>query len=442
MNLQASFNIEEHLLYYPDQINMRKPIWIVNDILEVDAVRGNAAALPYLDKDSIHGCAEFFSKFPAVFVAVSDEKQALQLADLLQENVFGLTVLLPRKGAFGDKLSVRDVFSCGGAGAVDHLIFDAVERPARGLLDMSAVNDEDPTTLPAVLSGLRELDAAIGGFYSGELSVWTGKRGGGKSTFLSQVLLEAIDQGHSVCAFSGELTAQRFKHWISQQAAGPQNLIPKQDLLSGKLIYTVPPAIQKQIDIWWKGRFFLYDNAAGADEDAIIALFELAARRYGCCVFLVDNLMMTRFSFDRDSDFYRAQSGFVSRLSGFAKKFGVHVHLVAHPRKSENSRTLDADDVGGSADITNKADNVFSLVRLSEEDAANQSFQTVLRILKNRSYGSTSSFGLNYNIESRRFYKALTGNPNRAYGWNTHKQEFIEIPNGGDMPQKGINNHE
>ena len=45
----------------------------------------------------------------------------------------------------------------------------------------------------------------------------------------------------------------------------------------------------------------------------------------------------------------------------FAKKNEVHVHLVAHPRKGDNDKKklLTADDIGGSADITNRADNAF-----------------------------------------------------------------------------------
>ena len=83
-----------------------------------------------------------------------------------------------------------------------------------------------------------------------------------------------------------------------------------QDRWSGKEFFSVSPLIQKRIDEWWKGKFFLYDNrlASASDEDSILSVFEYTARRYGCCVFLVDNLMTARFSTSADRDFYRAQS--------------------------------------------------------------------------------------------------------------------------------------
>jgi twinkle protein len=96
----------------------------------------------------------------------------------------------------------------------------------------------------------------------------------------------------------------------------------------------------------------------------------------------VDNLMTARFSTSADRDFFRAQSNFTGRLVEFAKKFEVHVHLVAHPRKSQGA--LEADDVSGSGDITNRADNVFSLDRLDEKDAQMKGYTAALKVLKNR----------------------------------------------------------
>ena len=68
------------------------------------------------------------------------------------------------------------------------------------------------------------------------------------------------------------------------------------------------------------------------------------------------------FCRSREGDYFRAQSNFAGRLVQFAKTRGVHVHLVAHPRKSDKTRKhLSSDDVGGSGDLTNRADNVFIL---------------------------------------------------------------------------------
>ena len=94
----------------------------------------------------------------------------------------------------------------------------------QGVLDLAEVKLDQSLDARRVLSGFRALDAGIGGFSAGELSVWTGKRGAGKSTLLSQLLLEAVNQGHRVCAYSGELPARQFKLVMLQQAAGPDRV--------------------------------------------------------------------------------------------------------------------------------------------------------------------------------------------------------------------------
>ena len=122
----------------------------------------------------------------------------------------------------------------------------------------------------------------------------------------------------------------------------------------------------------------------------------------------------------------------------FAKRSEVHVHLVAHPRKTESGRALEADDIGGSGDVSNRTDNAFSLTRLSDQDAETRGFQTVLRVLKNRSFGELISIGLDYEPASRRFFKAGTGNPNRQYGWAlSGHQQIIELPEESATPFEG-----
>src|SRR5699024_7745349 len=157
-------------------------------------------------------------------------------------------------------------------------------------------------------------------------------------------LLEAIDQGETVCAYSGELPAWKFKYWASLQAAGPQNIRVSRDKLSGKDIPQPTPVAQRTTDEWRRGSFLPHDIGTSTYHDAasILRVFRYAHRRYGAKVYLVDNLMTARFR-GSDRDFYRAQSEFVAELASFAHDNNVHVHLVAHPRKTD--RIDDSDEV-------------------------------------------------------------------------------------------------
>ena len=429
------FDAAQWLTYFPEHMDTRKSLWLVRDALDVDTLKENVFSLSIGSEAKDLGKAEpFLASFPSVFIALADPDMVQTVSEMLEEYAPSVPVLLPRKGAFQGCANCREVLAAGGEKRLSQLMMGAIERPAAGLLDMAEVERVDPMSQPSVLSGIQTLDASTGGFFAGELSVWTGKRGAGKSTLLGQVLLNAIDQGQRVCAYSGELSAWRFKDWISMQAAGSTHLTEQRDPFSGKLFYQIDPSIRPLLDDWWRGQFFLYDNkvASASDEDSILKTFEYAVRRYGCSVFLVDNLMSARFRAMRDSDFFRAQSSFTGRLVEFAKKHEVHIHLVAHPRKT--SSRLEADDVGGSGDITNLADNVFSLERLDAVSAEEKGYDTVLTVLKNRSFGSTVSVGMSFDPRTRRF--ARPHELEKVYGWDRAAKQvtFKEIEDHGDMP--------
>ena len=79
------------------------------------------------------------------------------------------------------------VSAYGSAHLLD-ILAGAEELPAYGILNLAQVARRDLRKVPRVLSRFPVLDRGIGGFFSGELSVWTGKRGVGKSTILGQLL--------------------------------------------------------------------------------------------------------------------------------------------------------------------------------------------------------------------------------------------------------------
>lgn len=420
------------LIYEPRLIDPALPsgLWFCEDAEAVQVVGTNAVCLPLVGEwNDINRCKTFFEQFPyVVIVAINDAKRE-KMVEELRMRLSYMPLLVARKSRFKGCRTLREFYGNFGHEAVEYLLTGAEEFPAYGLLNLAEVKRPTLSLSGRTLSHIPELDRAIGGFYAGELSVWTGKRGGGKSTLLGQILLQAMDQGHFVCAYSGELPAHVFKQWISLQAAGPGNITAHEDKATGKTFYTVPPNIQQRIDQWMDRRFFLYDLSIGSahDEDSILSVFEMAHRCYGCDVFLADNLMTARLKAVKDADYYRAQSNFTGRLVEFSKHFNVHVHLVAHPRKSKGS--LEADDVSGSGEIVNRADNAFSLSRTQEGDLGKAGFQCGLDVLKNRAFGSQVSIGLDFEETSRRLYKSGTGNPGWRFGWEFDgEQQMVELP--------------
>lgn len=399
-------------------------LWWCPEPDDIQAWPINSVCLSAFAKwEDVKHVKDWICTYKAVLAASPDRS----FIDKVREHVPWLPILSPRPDAFGSYKSVAQlVEACGTAELERRLMYGVILEPSSGLLNLADIKPRNLLDVPRTLSGFKMLDKHLGGFRDGELTVWTGKRGEGKSTITGQILLEAVDQGHKVCAYSGELDGHRFKAWIIAQAAGPGNLEELQDPQTGGSVYIVPDGISKMIDEWWDRKFYLYNLSISSahDEDSILAEFEYAHRCLNCNVFLTDNAMSVRFK--NSEDYYRAQSAFVNRLADFAKTTETHVHLISHPRKLQSGKHIeDSDEISGSGDISNYADNVISVRRLPEPDIED-GHDAELTILKTRENGIKGKIGLCFDVPSRRFYD-IGGSPDKKYGWEyMGKQEFAE----------------
>jgi twinkle protein len=300
-----------------------------------------------------------------------------------------------------------------GKDAIVKAIETAKEIPTNGIIDMADVTPLDITKLQVVSSGIQAFDQATGGFMLGDLSVWTGKRGEGKSTLLSQIMIESVNVDKKVCCYSGEMRADRFQYWCHLQMAGKSNITSYFDKARGKETYFVNKEITETMKRWYRGKFYLYDNniVQNSEESSILKIFTYAVKKYDCKVFLIDNLMTARLGSNNDNDFYRQQSNFVRDLVEFAGKYNVHIHLVAHPKKTKGG--LENDDISGASEITNLAHNVFSVERVEGGQC-----DVAIKILKHRWEGSKETIGLNYCKVSRRLNQPSSGTM-KIYKWDS-----------------------
>jgi len=182
-------------------------------------------------------------------------------------------------------------------------------------------------------------------FRPGELSVWTGINGHGKSQVLGQVILSALSQGEKACLASLEIKPRRLLYRLIRQATG----IPNPSI----------PFIQKAQE-WLEGKLWIFDALGTVKGDWILEVFRYARQRYGITQFVIDSLMKCGIG----EDDYNAQKFFVEKLADFKNEFDVHVHLIAHSRKGESEdRCPGKLDVKGTGTITDLTDNAFAIWR-------------------------------------------------------------------------------
>jgi len=307
---------------------------------------------------------------------------------------------------------------------------------------LASVEPMDNSKLEFILSGVDSFDKEVGGFCLGECSVWTGVNGSGKSTILSQMILQSINQGYKSLVYSGELQDHKFQNWINLQAAGSKHIETKTSA-QGKDFFVVKKFARERIMKWYAEKLFVYDNSNGFNYRDIIKVFEAYAHKLGFKVFLLDNFAKLDIS-DLDKDYYRAQGKLIDELCQFAQSYNVAVHCVSHPRKVHD-RLIEKSDISGTGDITNRADNVFAIHRLNTQNKEYlksmfkiqstiiESSNNAIEIQKNRMFGTSDYFCfLKFNERSKRLVDAR--NPNEVlYGWDA-EQKQMEMDNKSEYP--------
>ena len=278
------------------------------------------------------------------------------------------------------------------------------------------------------------IDRKTHGLMKGGVSVWSGLRGSAKSTILSQIALQAVNDNHNVLFYSGELTDKRFTRWLIQQAAGKQYV--KEVVKDDSVFWFVPDDIKGRIAKWIDKRIYIYNNSYGSDYTKLMQEIETKIQQEVPDLVVLDNLMTINVQ-EVDSNEYKAQTTLMIKLTTLAKQYNCHIALVAHPRKTATFLRLV--DISGSANIANLIDSAFIVHRVNhdfkkgyidefckkgtkEEDVPLFKGTNVIEIAKDREAGIQDEFiPLWYEKESRRMLNEQT--EVIKYKWTTEWAE-------------------
>jgi len=305
------------------------------------------------------------------------------------------------------------------AAAVLKLIQEGICETPQGIINMGmrkSVNIKQDT----FKTGFNDLDKHLKGLKTSQLTIVFGRDNEGKSTFVSQMIPSIIASGEKVFLYSGELTDDNIEKWIMNQIIGDKKgMYNKKVDEWGEDIYIVKDEIKQQIREWYKDKFFTFEKKIDITEsNYLFKTLELAFKRYGVKFFVIDNLMT---ALEEESDSLNSeQSNFIKKCKKFSLSFNVHVVVICHPNKEkEEGETLTKNDVSGTKNITNAADNVIAIERVWESLDYNSKFidesykkkdfkgyyySAIMRILKEREGRGRSVLHYYFNPASNRFY--------------------------------------
>ncbi len=225
-------------------------------------------------------------------------------------------------------------------------------------------------------------------FREGEVTLWVGQNGSGKSMMTGQMASSFAMRGERTLICSFEMSPARTLFRMLRQAMGryPTSKV-ETTMFTGRWMNWLHQTRKDK-----KPLIYLSNCRAGITPLAACGMGAYAAETYGCKHIIIDNLMKVVSGEDN----YNEQKNFVADLTQLAQDFKCHVHLVHHVRKGNSeSDSIDKFSVRGTSAITDLADNVLLLQRnfdkikriekgiLNAEDEAGEP-DSFLRIAKQR----------------------------------------------------------
>lgn len=211
-----------------------------------------------------------------------------------------------------------------------------------------------------ILTGITGIDQRMIGLKKGFVTVLSGLRSSGKSSILSQLVLQCRQQGLKCALFSGEMIDKQVLKWLTLQAAGKAHV---HGTKYEKVFYPNDDAAEA-VSKWLNEFVYVYNNDVGNQFSVLEQHLREIVQEKQLDLVLIDNLMALNVE-DLDKDQYTRQTKFVKTLKRMAETLNIHVLFVAHPRKSNGY--LRMDDISGSGDLANAADNVFIIHRVDED---------------------------------------------------------------------------
>ena len=432
------------LLFNMNRINVNSPLLICEgepDCLSaIEAGFKNAVSVP-LGSSNLHWIdenLEWLDQFESIIICADNDDAGVKMQK----------ECVPRLGSWRTKVVDIPTIPIGNTGRVTkdlneilyvcgkdkvlELILDAKDSPVPSVADLSDVEPTEYEDVDGVTTGLKAIDDELMRLFFGTLTIVSGQPGSGKSSLLTQLACNSLDNDISTWLFSGELPNGVEKSWFNYIFAGPRNIT---DAISrrGNPYKKISTTTLAEINKTYKGRWHIYRDDYDNTLDKLIASMTDTVRKYGARCLILDNFMC--IDTETSEEELRSQTDTIKKLIEFAKKYQVAVILVCHPRKMDAGTNVGIYDIAGTSNIVNLAHRTIGLRRVTDaerENAAKYSekrcqllkYDVIVTVVKDRMFGRQNiDVGLYYDPASRRFFSDMD-EYDRRFSWD--KKEYKE----------------
>ncbi|RVE59930.1 hypothetical protein OJAV_G00192870 [Oryzias javanicus] len=238
-----------------------------------------------------------------------------------------------------------------------------------------------------------ELNRILKGHRKGELTVFTGPTGSGKTTFISELALDLCMQGVNTLWGSFEINNVRLAKIMLTQFAMQklEDNLEKYDFWADKF---------EELPLY----FMTFHGQQNIK--TVLDTMQHAVYLYDINHVIIDNLQFMMGQENLSVDKFAVQDHIIGVFRKFATNSSCHVTLIIHPRKEEDDRELQTASIFGSAKASQEADNVLIL---QEKKLVTCPGRRSLQVTKNRFDGDVGIFPLDFIKASLTFSTPIRG---------------------------------
>jgi twinkle protein len=246
-------------------------------------------------------------------------------------------------------------------------------------------------------------------FRLGEVTLYAGGNGGGKSLITGQIALHLIKQKRKCVIASFEMKPTSTIHRMLRQFAGEFIDDP---LTNDREKYI--KGLTQRFNQFAGEHLYIYDQQGSTTPNQTIAMARYCAVELGIEHIFIDSLMKVCNAEDN----FNEQKYFVDELTALARDHNVHIHLIHHIRKLQSEEVQPGKyDIKGTGAITDQVDNVFLMWRNKQKENRKRNGEkyeddlpdAYLMCEKQRNGEAQEMYGLYYHQSSQQFIETWGG---------------------------------
>lgn len=383
------------------------------------------------------------SKFPVDFITVSDKYNDFEYLRCLNEDAIpfrnikthceilisnnkkealikGISDIAISSGNMQYEYIIDRIEKLTTSGATEYFnpeIRDLDVSPYRGIA--TAINKFIPT-------GLVTVDNAINDLVGGYTTLIAGRSNCGKTTFCCQIIANAIDKGFKTLVINGEEIQEAIINQIYKKAIGNDTSAYKMIKVNKRTIKEPIDSTLIKLQRWHKGKLKIFSKNESSlkNTDQLFRMIKAELKNSNHDLIVLDNLMslLTGVS---DLERNGKQGEFMQRCCDIAKEFNTHIIIVLHPNKTyrKGDEKLDVEQLSGTSDLGNKADNIIAVTREYDISKIQSGTDAYISVIKNRAHSDLPKVKVCLDTETGIFLE-INEETSECERYNFHWKEY------------------